>query len=157
MAGRPRGRSSDPGGVKNFHFSMSSRGALGSTKSPTQWVLGAFSPGVNRPEREADHSPPISAEVKKTWVYTYTSTPYMSSCRSDYLVKYRDNFALTSRETHYDFTKRINRLMMFRKTNVVYCENYTERINTLWAESQSFRMLKQVVHTEPLGCKGFKN
>jgi hypothetical protein len=30
---------------------------------------GPFS-GVKRPRREADHSPPTSAEVKKTWIYT---------------------------------------------------------------------------------------
>jgi hypothetical protein len=35
---------------------------------------GAF-PGVNRPGREADHSPPPSAEVKKTRIYTSTP-PY---------------------------------------------------------------------------------
>jgi hypothetical protein len=33
-------------------------------------------PGVKRPGREADHSPPNSAEVKKTWVYTSTP-PYV--------------------------------------------------------------------------------
>jgi hypothetical protein len=27
----------------------------------------------NRPEREADHSPPTIADVKKTWIYTSTS------------------------------------------------------------------------------------
>jgi hypothetical protein len=31
-------------------------------------------PGVKRPGREADHSPP-SAEVKKMWIYTSTP-PY---------------------------------------------------------------------------------
>jgi hypothetical protein len=36
-----------------------------STQPPIQWVSGAFSPGVKRPGREADHSPPASAEVKK--------------------------------------------------------------------------------------------
>jgi hypothetical protein len=46
VAGRLRGRSSSPGGVKNFHFSMSSRPALGSTQPPIQCVLGAHSPGV---------------------------------------------------------------------------------------------------------------
>jgi hypothetical protein len=30
---------------------------------------GSF-PGVKRPGREADHSPPTSAEVKKMWIYT---------------------------------------------------------------------------------------
>jgi hypothetical protein len=42
---------------KNFHFSMSSRPAV----------------GVKRPGREAKHSPPASAKVKKTWVYTFTA------------------------------------------------------------------------------------
>jgi hypothetical protein len=47
-AWRPRGRSSSPGGGKNFHFSMLSRPALGFTQPPTQWMPGALSPGVNR-------------------------------------------------------------------------------------------------------------
>jgi hypothetical protein len=36
---------------------------------------GALSPGVKRPGREADHSPPTSVEIKNTWVYTSTP-PY---------------------------------------------------------------------------------
>jgi hypothetical protein len=35
--------------------------------------IGGFSLGVKRQGREADHSPPTSAEVKK--MYNYTSTP----------------------------------------------------------------------------------
>jgi hypothetical protein len=34
---------------------------------------GALSPGVKRPGREIDHSPPSSADVKKMWFYTSTS------------------------------------------------------------------------------------
>jgi hypothetical protein len=30
----------------------------------------ALSPGVKWQGREADHSPPASAEVKKLWIYT---------------------------------------------------------------------------------------
>jgi hypothetical protein len=74
-AGRQRGRCSSPGRVKNFLISMSSRPAMGSTQPPIQWVPGALSRGVKRPGREADHSPPASAEVKKTWIYTSTP-PY---------------------------------------------------------------------------------
>jgi hypothetical protein len=37
-----------------------------------QWVQRALSPGVKRPGREVDHSPTISAEVKKMWIYTST-------------------------------------------------------------------------------------
>jgi hypothetical protein len=73
--GRPSGRSSSPGGGKNFLFSTSSRPVLGLTQPPIQWVLGALSPGVKRPGREADHSPPINAEIKKMWIYTSTP-PY---------------------------------------------------------------------------------
>jgi hypothetical protein len=32
----------------------------------------ALSPGVKRPGREVDHSPPTSAEVKKMWIFTST-------------------------------------------------------------------------------------
>jgi hypothetical protein len=51
-------------------FTTVSRMALESTQPPIQWVLGDFSLGVKRPGREADHSPPSSAEVKKAWSYT---------------------------------------------------------------------------------------
>jgi hypothetical protein len=54
---------------------MSSRPALGSTQPPIQWVPVAISPGVKRPECEAHHTPPTSAQVKKIWIYTSTS-PY---------------------------------------------------------------------------------
>jgi hypothetical protein len=64
-----------PVGSKNFQFSMSSRPALGSTLPPIQWVPGALSPGIKRPGREANHSPPAIAEVKKMWIYTSTP-PY---------------------------------------------------------------------------------
>jgi hypothetical protein len=70
-----------PSGAKNFLFSMWSRPALGPTQPPIQWVPGVLSPGVKRPWREADHSPPTSAEVKKMWIYT--STPpyaFMAQC-----------------------------------------------------------------------------
>jgi hypothetical protein len=36
----------------------------------------AIFPGVKRPESEADHSPPTSAKVKKTWMYASTP-PYV--------------------------------------------------------------------------------
>jgi hypothetical protein len=35
------------------------------TQPPIQWVTGTLSLGVKRQEREADHSPPSSAEVKE--------------------------------------------------------------------------------------------
>jgi hypothetical protein len=56
-----------------FLFTTVSRTVLGPTQPPMQWVQGVLSPGVKRPGREADHSPPSSAEVKNAW--SYTSTP----------------------------------------------------------------------------------
>jgi len=38
---------------------------LGPTQPPIQWVPGSVSLGVKRPGREADHSPPSSAEIKE--------------------------------------------------------------------------------------------
>jgi hypothetical protein len=38
---------------------------------------GAISQGLQRSGREADHSPPASAEVKNMWIYTATP-PYAS-------------------------------------------------------------------------------
>jgi hypothetical protein len=87
-----RGESSSPGRVKNFHFSISSRLALGSTQPPIKWV-----PGVKRQEREADHSPPTSAEIKKVWIYT--STPlyvFMAYC----LISLLYPFTLIYRDHH---------------------------------------------------------
>jgi hypothetical protein len=45
-AGRPRGRSSSPGRVKNFLFSTSSRSAVGPTQPPIQWAPGGKAAGA---------------------------------------------------------------------------------------------------------------
>jgi hypothetical protein len=49
----------------------------GSGVHPTSYTMGTVDsfPGVKQPGREADHSPPTSAEVKKMWIYTSTP-PY---------------------------------------------------------------------------------
>jgi hypothetical protein len=56
-----------------FLFATAPRTALGPTQLPIQWVTGDLPLGVKQPEREADHSPPYSAEVKNEW--SYTSSP----------------------------------------------------------------------------------
>jgi hypothetical protein len=43
---------------------MASRRALELTEPRTQWAWGALSPGIKRPGRKADHSPPSSAKIK---------------------------------------------------------------------------------------------
>jgi len=50
---------------------------MGPTQPPIQWVTGTLSLGVERLEREADHSHPSSTEVKNTC--SYISTPPIRS------------------------------------------------------------------------------
>jgi hypothetical protein len=52
-------------GLGIFLFTTASRTALGPTQPPIQRVPGALSLGVKQLGREADHSPPSSAEVKE--------------------------------------------------------------------------------------------
>jgi hypothetical protein len=53
---------------------------------------GVLSLGVKRTGREADHSPPSSAEVNNAWRYTFTPQyVFIAWC----LVKHRDNFTFT--------------------------------------------------------------
>jgi hypothetical protein len=58
---------------------MFSRGKFGVTQFiklfPLPWYSVVGIVGVKRPGREADRSPPASADVKKMWIYTSTP-PY---------------------------------------------------------------------------------
>jgi hypothetical protein len=62
----------------SHYFHMATVVQTGSGVHPTSYTMGAGGsfPGVKRPGREADHSPPTSAEVKKIWIYTPTP-PYV--------------------------------------------------------------------------------
>jgi hypothetical protein len=64
------GGSSSPERVKNFLHIVQT----GSGVHPTSYKMGTGGsfPGIKRQGREADHSLPTSAEVKKMWI---TSTP----------------------------------------------------------------------------------
>jgi hypothetical protein len=76
-----------------FLFTTASRTALGPTQTPIQWIPGALSLGFKRLGREADHSPPSSAEVKEC-VELYLHSPSTPSWRGAQL-KRRDNFTFT--------------------------------------------------------------
>jgi hypothetical protein len=54
-------------------FATASRWTLEPIQTPIRWVPSALSPGVKQPEREADHSPSSSAEVKNACSYISTS------------------------------------------------------------------------------------
>jgi hypothetical protein len=51
---------------------LSSLRRLGSTQPLIKRVPGVLYSAVKRPGSKADHSPQISADVKTTWIYTYT-------------------------------------------------------------------------------------
>jgi hypothetical protein len=54
--------------------------------------IEAVTPGLRRPVREPDRSPPSNAEVKNAWSYALTP-PYVLMVW--YLIKHRDNFTFT--------------------------------------------------------------
>jgi hypothetical protein len=54
--------------------------------------IGGSMPGVMRPGREADHSPPTGNEVKKMWIHI--STPSYAFIASASLAKHRDDFTV---------------------------------------------------------------
>jgi hypothetical protein len=61
--------SSSPGRAKNFHFSISPKRLWGPPSLRSNWYRELFL-GGKPPGREANHSAPTSAEVKKTWIYS---------------------------------------------------------------------------------------
>jgi hypothetical protein len=76
----------------NFLFTTVSRPALGPANPPIQWVEGKLSLEIKRPWREADHSPPSSAEVKEyVTLYLHYPVRLHGVCS----VKHRDNFTFT--------------------------------------------------------------
>jgi len=79
MKERTRSHDSIAGGWKLVGTSGArapSRGALELTGPTVQWLLVSV-PRIKRPERNDDHWPPPSAEVKNVWSYT-SAPPYAS-------------------------------------------------------------------------------
>jgi hypothetical protein len=58
-------RADDWGSItgRDWGYFLLTTAVLRPTQPPLQWVAGALNPGVKRPGREDDHSPPSSAEV----------------------------------------------------------------------------------------------
>jgi hypothetical protein len=83
-----------PAGAGNFSLHHRVQNGSGVHPASCQWVPEALSLGVKRPGREADHSPPSSAEVKE-WVALYLHSSNTPSWRGAQL-KHRDNFTYTT-------------------------------------------------------------
>jgi hypothetical protein len=77
------------------NFSLHHRVQTVSGAHPASYPMGNGAPSlwIKRQGREADHSPPSSAEVKEC-VKLYLHSPNMSSWRGAYL-KHRDKFNFT--------------------------------------------------------------
>jgi hypothetical protein len=66
--GWPKGRRLSPARNKVFLLSTLSRPVVGPTQPLIQRVPGTVYPGLKRPGREADQSPPSNADVKNSEV-----------------------------------------------------------------------------------------
>jgi hypothetical protein len=80
-----------------FLFDTASRPALGPTQTPIQWVPGDLSLGVKRPGREADNSPPSTAEAKNGRSYTSNPPICLQSVVLSLKKKAQGNFTFTLR------------------------------------------------------------
>jgi hypothetical protein len=99
------GQGSSPNRDKIFLFSIASRPALGPTQPPIQWVPGTLSQGVKRLGREADHSPPAIAEVKKAGAIPLL--PHTSSWLGAQLTKPKDEFTLPFKWSKMRLVERV--------------------------------------------------
>jgi hypothetical protein len=75
-----------------FLFTTAYRPALGPTQLPIQYGLGAVSVGMKRPGRDADRSPPSSAEVIQC-VELYLQPTTLSWNGAQLKTKHRDTFS----------------------------------------------------------------
>jgi hypothetical protein len=76
-------------GARDFSLLHSNQIVSGAHQASYAMGTRASSSGIKWLRHEADHSPPVSAKVKKAWSYISTS-PYvfMASC----IIMHRDNF-----------------------------------------------------------------
>jgi hypothetical protein len=105
-------------------FTTASRTALGPTQPPMQRVPGALSLVVKQPGREANHSPPCSAEVKE-WVELHLHSP--KTRRDNFTFSFKicsctllivNSSLLTLRSSGYEAIWCCGRIPTFRRTLV---------------------------------------
>jgi predicted Zn-dependent protease with MMP-like domain len=79
------------------------------------------------------HSPYVTFSLTRGWRLTL------------FLLNNMTYYVRTSQETHYVSTTEPNRLMLFRETVAVYCENHTEHTDTVRTSQETY----YVSATEP--------
>jgi hypothetical protein len=112
-----------PAGI-SILFTTASRTALGPTQPPIQWVPGALSLRLKRPWREADHSPPSSAEVKELaepYIHS-TNTPSWRGAQ----LKHRDIFAFPFDTLYCIITDTEFIMVGFNYRNETVCRSQIE-------------------------------
>jgi hypothetical protein len=115
-----------------------SRLALGSTKPPVRWVLGALSLGLEWLGCEADHSPASSTKVKN--MLSYTSTPpYIFMAW--YFIKHVDIFTFylirPTQEVALPFIRT------WKQNHSLEC--CTSLLSSQWTMSKEDKMYKYIV------------
>jgi hypothetical protein len=111
-AGRSGFLGSIPAGLGILLFTTTSRPALGPTQAPLKRVPAALSLGAKWPRREADRSPPSSAEANNALSYTSTHKIHLQGVVLS-LKKHRDNFTslpLFTFTSEYGLDDRVSRV-----------------------------------------------
>jgi hypothetical protein len=138
-----------PAGAGNFYLSR--RVQNGSGAHPTSYPMGTSGSfrGVKRPGREADHSPPSSAEVKEC-VELYLHSPNTPTWRGAQL-KNRENFTFylykiwsvpyigndRYRFCSFDVAERLQ--LICKSGNMYSCSEYTSLTWLFFCSFSAFR------------------
>lgn len=100
--------------LNSFLFLSAPRQSLGTTKLPNERLPEALSQAVKRPECDADHSPPSTAEYKVAW--SHDSIPACTRIFAAlWLIKHRDKFIVLPSHTH--------RMFGLYYIKILYCED----------------------------------
>jgi hypothetical protein len=108
--------------MRYFLFVTASRQALRPTQLLTQWTPRALTSGVKRPERETDHSPLFSAEVKNASSFTpFPHYAFMVWC----FIKHRYVLNALCLVKHRDVTSFLHELSLLIFQYLIYPLNFT--------------------------------
>jgi hypothetical protein len=118
------------------------------TQPPIQWVPGALSLGVKRLGREADHSPPSSAEVKNAW--SYTSTILYEGVSKISRTELITKCTLTTINTLWEATQRVMAVKLTRLTHKIAIQPHLVADGYTICGSRSRRPVRKLLDTHPL-------